>query len=336
MRSVVIKGIAYHLPAREVTNAELAAEHPAWDIPRVEARAGVRARRIAAPGETALDLAVEACRKLFASDPAIRDEIQGIAFCTQSEDQIMPPNGHLLHKALELREDLFVFDFNLACSGFVYGLALARGLIASGTLDNILLVNADTYSRYIYPGDRATRTLFGDGAAATFLSAAAEDGIVDLVWGSSGKGGEKFTIPAGGLRQPASEATKVPTDDGNGNLRTLENIHMDGLGVLTFFNTRIPRQVAAILEANHMRVEDIDLFVFHQASRVVLESLTRQLKIDPSRVFSNLHRVGNLVSASIPVALKDAMDEGRAKRGDRILVSGFGVGLSWATAIITL
>ncbi len=332
-----IQDIAYYLPEKVVTNEDLQAEHPSWEMSQVEARAGVHTRHIAGPNETALDLSLEACKKLFDQRGDARERLDGLIFCTQSEDYIMPPNSCLLHEKLGLSENVFAFDFNLACSGYIYGLALARGLVHSGMVSNMLLVTADTYSKYINKGDRSARVLFGDGAAVTLITASdSQKGIIDIVCATSGKNHDAFMIPAGGCRIPISEKTHSSTTDHSGNVRSAENIHMDGMDILTFVNSKVPEQVRSILARNSLTVEDIDLYVFHQASRLALDSLTRLLKLKPEKVFRNLGEVGNAVSASIPIALKDALDSGKLHPGEMVLLSGFGVGLSWGTAIVEI
>ncbi len=332
-----IKDIAYYLPERVVTNADLAKAHPAWDMKTVEGSVGVKKRHIARNNETALDLSFRACQKLLRRNKNLRERVDGIIFCTQSEDHIMPPNSCILHKWLNLSEDVFAFDFNLACSGYIYGLALAQSLILSNTAKNILLVNADTYSKYIHPGERSTVTLFGDGAAVSWITGShSKQGILDIKCATYGKHFDKFIIRAGCCRMPKSEKTAVPMIDKSGNVRTLENIHMNGMEILAFVNSKIPQQIKWILSKNELKIADIDLFVFHQASKLVLDSLMRTLNIPWEKTHINLQDVGNMVSASIPVVLKDALDRGKVSRGDRILLCGFGAGLSWGTVIITV
>jgi 3-oxoacyl-[acyl-carrier-protein] synthase-3 len=332
---VTIKDIAYFLPENTVTNQDLHEENPTWIMGLVEERAGVMKRHIARDNETALDLSFKACQQLFSKNEDARSRIDGIIFCTQSQDYILPPNSCILHKMLDLPENVFALDINSACSGYVYGFALAQGLILSGINKNILLVNADTYSKYIHKQDRSARVLFGDGAAVTWVTASdSAKGIIDIQCATSGKDYDKFIIPAGGCRTPKSAETNLPTTDGSGNVRTLENIRMDGLGILVFVNSKVPRQIQDILARNKLTIDDIDLFVFHQASKMVLDSLVRLLRIKPEKEFRNLQHIGNTVSASIPMALKDAMNGGRIAPGDKVLICGFGVGLSWGTAII--
>ncbi len=332
---IKIQDIAYHLPERVVTNEELAREHPEWDMKQVEDRAGVASRHIAREDETALDLTVEACKKIISRNPDLPAKIDGIIFCTQSQDYVMPPNACLLHRELDLADSVLAFDFNLACSGFVYGLALAQGLIQTGVAKNILLATADTYSKYIHRQDRSARTLFGDAGAVSWIKASdSNHGLVDILCSTSGKGYDQFMIPAGGCRRPRSDKTSIPETDKSGNVRTLEHIHMNGLCVLTFVNSKVPEQIRQLLKRNGLTMEDMDLFVFHQASKLALDSLERLLEIPPEKNYRNLRDIGNTVSASIPIALKNAMDEpGRLSGGERVLISGFGVGLSWASAI---
>jgi 3-oxoacyl-[acyl-carrier-protein] synthase-3 len=334
---IIIKDIASNLPEQIVTNQDLHKSHPEWNMDLVGFRTGVEQRHIAQKDETALDLAVGACRRIFDNNEGLAEKIDGVIFCTQSADYIMPPNACVLHKELELKDDIFAFDFNLACSGYVYGLALAQGLISSGMLNDILFVTGDTYSKYIHDDDRSAKVLFGDGAAVSWITASdSSAGILDIQCSTSGKDFEKFIIPAGGNRAPFCKETKIVNTDYSGSARSLENIHMDGTGILVFVNSKTPKQILDILGRNQLKIEDIDLFVFHQASKMALDSLTRILNIEPEKVFQNLNTVGNTVSSSIPIALEEAKAQGRLKAGGKVLLSGFGVGLSWATAIMEI
>ncbi len=333
----LIKDIAYYLPEYALTNEDLHKENPAWDIEALLNSVGVLKRHIARDNETALDLSFQACAKLFSNNKDTRKQIDGIIFCTQSADYIMPPNACILHKMLELPEDVFAFDFNLACSGYIYGLLIAQGLILTNTAKNILLVTADTYSKYINKQDRSVRMLFGDAAAVSWITASdSSQGIIDIQCATAGELYEKFIIRAGGCRIPKSSQTALAKVDNSGNLRSLENIYMDGMAILTFVNSKIPRQIQQVLQRNGLTIDDIDIFIFHQASKVALNSLTRLLRIKPERVYQNLDRVGNTVSASIPIALKEALETKQISKGDKVLLCGFGVGLSWGSAIVEI
>jgi 3-oxoacyl-[acyl-carrier-protein] synthase III len=334
---VAVKAIAPHLPERVVTNDDLGAQNPSWDMDLVGRKTGVLSRRIARDDETALDLGLSACHALFDKAPEARDAIDAILFCTQEGDYVMPPNACLLHNELGLPDGVFASDFNLACSGFTYGLALAQGLIYAGTATNVLLVTAHTYSKYIHPKDRSAMVLFGDGAAATWIAASdGDEGLLDFDCGTSGKGWNQFWVPAGGARTPRSEKTREQPNAEDGDFRTAEHIHMDGMGVLAFVNSKVPPSVNRVLTRNSLAVDDIKLFVFHQASALALDTLERRLKIPSEKLVRTLEHSGNLVSASIPVALDEAQSRGDLESGDLVLLSGFGVGLSWATALVRI
>lgn len=332
--NIKIEKIEYYLPLNRITNTDFQGLNPLWNMEKAAEKTGVYTRYFADENETAFDLSCKACDKLFDNNEITKESIDGIIFCTQSPDYIMPSNAFLLHKYLNLKQSVFAFDFNLACSGFIYGVAMARGFIATGLATKVLLVNADTYSKYIHPKDRSARILFGDGAAVTVLSKQDDQGIIDIQLASSGKDYQSFYIPSGGLRTPKSTNTGIEQMDDSGNVHTPEKIHMNGFGVWKFIASTVPKQIHGLLEKNNYKVEDIDLYVFHQASKMTIDSLVKALKIDEDKVFNNLAQVGNLVSASIPVAMREAQIAGRLKRGDLVLLSGFGVGLSWGTIIM--
>lgn len=332
---IKIGHISYHLPEKIVTNNDLLQENPSWEMGKIADKTGVQQRHISSENETAFDLALVACNKLLLESGLDRNQIDGIIFCTQSPDYLMPSNAFLLHKALKLRQNVFAFDYNLACSGYVYGLAMARGFVTTNVARNILLVTAETYSKLINPKDRSARVLFGDGAAASLICQADEDqGIIDLSLATSGDSYDTFYIPAGGARLPRSQETEIETIDAGGNIRTLNDIYMNGFSVWKFIQSVVPLQIKELIVRNNMNIEDIDLFVFHQASKLTLDSLVRALRIDEKKVFINLGMVGNTVSASIPIALQDALKQGALHPGMTILISGFGVGLSWGSALI--
>lgn len=334
MLNVKILDIEYVLPDKVVTNEDLHNANPDWDMRNVEIKSGVVQRHIAASDETAFDLAARACDKLFYDGRHNKADVDAIIFCTQSPDYIMPSNAFLLHEYLDLSENVLAFDYNLACSGYVYGLAIARSLILSGTATKVLLATGDTYSRYINAGDRSARVLFGDGAAVSLIIASdTDEGIRDVMLATSGKHHRKFYIPAGGCRLPKL-AEPISVIDGSGNIRTPNDIHMDGMAVWSFIQSTVPKQIRALMERNSLSADEIDLFVFHQASKMTLESLTKALRLNESKVYLNLAQTGNLVSSSLPIALKNALDEGRIQPGNMILMSGFGVGLSWGSLLM--
>ena len=329
-----IAAIATHLPSRVVSNLDLAAENPDWNMAAIAARAGVNLRHVAAEGETAFDLTKAACDKLRGH--RLMDDVDAIIFCTQSPDHIMPPNAHLLHEYLDLPDEVMAFDINLACSGYIYGLAIAHSLIVSGMAGAVLLATADTYSKYIHKRDRSARVLFGDGAAVTLIEPSPSDsGFLSFELASHGKEYRKFYIPAGGQRLPTTKQTQEDVAIDAVNIRNQNCIQMDGLGVWSFINSAVPRQIRSYLTKVDLTLADIDLFFFHQASQLTLDSLVKTLGIESSRVVFDLSEVGNTVSASIPICMANAVRQGRLRPGQRILQSGFGVGLSYATTSFT-
>ena len=332
--AIKITSLDYYLPENVVTNDDLKKENPDWDLDSVEKKSGVLERHIARQDETALDLAVKACLNLFDQDTEHIKNIDAVIFCTQSPDYIMPPNSYLLQKRLGFSENIIAYDFNLACSGYIYSLSMAHSLIYSGLATMVLLINADTYSKYISPKDRSTRVLFGDGAAATIVEKNNGRGMIDVHFMSDGASYDCFYIPAGGCRFPRSTITDKEEKDSKGNIRTQNDIYMDGLSVWAAINSKVPRQIKSLLRKNNISINDIDHFFFHQASKMTLDSLIKVLAIDKNKVFINLANKGNTVSASIPIAMKDALQEKILNRGDLLLLSGFGVGMSYAAMLI--
>jgi 3-oxoacyl-[acyl-carrier-protein] synthase-3 len=332
MMRVSIEAIEFALPDQVVTNADLARENPGWDMKRLVERTGVEERRIAGPNETALDLGYRACLALAANGGL--ESVDALIFCTETPDYPIPPNSSILHGLLNLPTNVMAFDITLACSGFVYALGMARSLILSGSAQRVLIVAGDTYSRLIHAGDRSSRCLFGDGAAATIVGTGPGVKILDVVFGTSGAKYDRFIVRAGGSRIPRSYATCKATEDRSGNVRTAEHIEMDGLGVLSFFNAVVPQAVKDILRRNNLSPDKIDCYIFHQASLVALQGIARGLNIPFDQMIVNLAKIGNLVSASVPIALRYAQEEGRLEPGQTAVLCGFGVGLSWATALV--
>jgi 3-oxoacyl-[acyl-carrier-protein] synthase-3 len=329
-----IVGIEVEMPARVVTNAELDAAHPGWRMAEVVRRTGVESRRWCGPDETALDLAVAACRRLLERTGTPPTTVDAILFCTQSPDYVMPPNACILQARLGVSRATAAFDFSLACSGFVYGLYLAKALIESGAAKRVLLVTAETYSKLFNHDDRGPATLFGDGAAATLI-VGGEVRIGRVLVGTDGASPDVFCVPAGGARTPRTSSSAMPQDQPFGGLRSPEQIVMDGAAVLAFVQRDLVGFVREALTEFDTTLDGVDLVVFHQASKAALDILAMKLDIPDAKMFRYLAHVGNTVSASIPMALRAAEDQRRLVKGMRVLVVGFGVGLSWGACIIT-
>jgi 3-oxoacyl-[acyl-carrier-protein] synthase III len=324
-----ILGLAHHLPEHKETNADLQRENPGWNMAALAEKSGILERRISAPGETASDLAYQAACNLLAQERVPRDTIDYLLFCTQEPDQFLPPAACVLQDRLHLGRHVGAFDFNLGCSGYIYGLQLAKSLIVSGQARNVLLLTGDTYSKFIHPQDRSVRPLFGDGAAATLVGASEAPGLGDFVVGTNGAGAPQLCVPTGGFREPRTPESAQPVVDDGGCVRSRDNLYMDGPGLFTFAITTVPRCVQALLAKAGRSIADYDHVVFHQANKFMLDSLATRLKIPVERMAACYVTVGNTVSSSVPIALEARVAEGLVRTGDRILLAGFGVGFSW-------
>jgi 3-oxoacyl-[acyl-carrier-protein] synthase-3 len=327
---VGIAAIAFHLPEAVLDNAALARANPRFRADKVKAKTGIDRRHIAAAGETAGDLATKAALGLLAEtgiDPAAIDYL---ILCSQAPDYFLPSTACLIHRRLGLRPGAGAVDMNLGCSGFVYGLGLAGGLIASGQAASVLLLTADTYSKFIDVEDLGTSTIFGDGAAATLIQARAGGGLGPFVYGTDGGGAEHLIVPTGGFRDRGGDGVYATHASETVRGRPL---HMNGPEVFNFTIAAIPRAVDALLAKAGIGLEAIDLFVFHQANTTMLEALRRKLDIPGDRFYVNLDG-GNTVSSTIPIALRRAADEGALLPGMKVLLLGFGVGYSWAGTLL--
>lgn len=334
-----IKAIAYHLPVQVLTNSALEAVFPEWPATKIEEKTGIATRHIAARDECASDLGSQAAEKLFASGVCQPQDVDYLLLCTQSPDYFLPTTACLLQKRLGLPQTAGALDFNLGCSGFVYGLGLAKGLIETGQAQRVLLITAETYSKFIHPGDKSVRTLFGDAAAATLLQGmpdepdAAIPFIGPFVFGTDGSGADNLMVPTGGLR--AATVPEAPACvDAYGNTRTVNHLYMDGPELLTFTLRVVPSTVQQLLLRAQKTMADIDLFVFHQANQYMLEHLRKKLRIPQEKFVVALRDCGNTVSATIPIALRYAQDNGFLQPGHLVMLIGFGVGYSWGGTLV--
>ncbi|HYE24126.1 MAG TPA: ketoacyl-ACP synthase III [Clostridia bacterium] len=330
-----IAAIEYHLPSNRLTNEDLSAIYGAWSPEKIESKTGIVERRISDADECSSDLAEIACRKLFSSGACKPEDIDFLLLCTQSPDFFLPTTACILQNRLGLPLTAGALDFNLGCSGFVYGLGLAKGLIETGQAKRVLLVTAETYSKFIHPGDRSVRSIFGDGAAATLVVAGdgSEPSIGPFIYGTDGSGARNLIVPVGGMRKKKVTGDTRTVDE-FGNERTAENLYMNGAEVFTFTLRAVPEAVRQLLDRSRKTLDEFDLVVFHQANHYMLEHLRKRLEIPTERFYVALRKYGNTVSATIPIALKDAMDHGVLTSGMTVMLVGFGVGYSWAATVV--
>jgi 3-oxoacyl-[acyl-carrier-protein] synthase-3 len=322
--NTLIRAVDYALPSRILANEELAALFPEWPAAKVGEKLGIIERRIAGENETSADLAAQAAERLFARPECQRSEIDYVIFCTQTPDYILPTSACILQNRLGLSTSCGAIDFNLGCSGYIYGLGLAKGLIETGQAKNVLFLTGETYSKLMRPDDKSTRTLFGDAGSATWLAVQSDDGacIGPFVYGTDGSGGEDLIVRHGGFREAG-----IPLGDGSG-------LCMDGTKIFNFSVREVAKSLNTLLERAQLSLVDVDLFIFHQANGYMLEFLRRKCGIPADKFFVHCDRVGNTVSNTIPIALHHAISEGRAPTGSKIVLVGFGVGLSWGACVV--
>lgn len=329
----IIQALDFFVPERVLTNGELAAEFPEWTAERIEKKLGIVERHIAGPGECSSDLGYAAAQKLFASGVCAPGEIDYLLFCTQSPDYFLPTTACLLQNRLGLSQTAGALDFNLGCSGFVYGLGVAKGLVETGQAKRVLLITAETYSKFMHPKDKGVRTLFGDGAAATLVEGVPDDGrpggLGPFVYGTDGSGGGALCVPAGGMRARHAGEHQTP-----GHPFPDSALFMDGGAIFNFTLKVVPESLQALLAKSGVAFAAVDLFVFHQANAYMLDFLQKKCAIPAEKFYLCLKPFGNTVSSTIPIALHHARKEGRLQPGAKVAVIGFGVGLSWASALI--
>ena len=308
--------IDYFLPETIITNDYLSQEFSDTNIKNIGEKVGVYERHVARD-ETALDLAFKASKKLFKHYN--KNDIDFILYCTQSPDYYLPSGSCILQDKLKLRTNIGALDFNLGCSGYIYGLSLAKSLITSNTASTILLITSDTYSKYIYKRDLGNRIIFGDGATATIIEKSDYDGILNFSLGTDGSGFKNLIVKNGGLKHRYQPNSKEITY-GSNNYRTDNHLYMNGPEIFNFTLQVVPKTVRNVLINNNIKMEDIDYTIFHQANKYLIEYLRKKIGIPQNKFFLDLYNTGNTVSSSIPIALKNAINKQIVKKGNKILL----------------
>lgn len=330
--------VASYFPEHVLSNDELSQNFPDWSAEKIFEKTGIKERRIVAYDQTAGDMAFEAAKNLFEQGSVSAKDVDFIILCTQAPDYVLPTTACILQDRLGISRASGAVDINLGCSGFVYGLSLAKGLIETGSAKCVLLLTADTYSKYIHPKDKSVRTLFGDAAAATAIVASSSDeyGIGPFVFGTDGGGAKNLIVEAGMYRQPNTSLTAREVEDAFGNIRTPQHLFMNGAEVMAFSLVEVPKAVEKLLNTTSLTKEDIDFFVLHQANKFMLDALRKKLKVPPEKLPVLIEDCGNTVSSTIPLALFKLKQEGRLQSGHQIMLVGFGVGYSWAACIVNI
>lgn len=327
-----IKAISYYLPDRVVTNEDLVAQFPEWSVEKVAKKVGVNLRHVAADNETAGDMAGNAARRLFSEYNIDPKSIDFILLCTQSPDYHLPSTACILQDKLGIPTSSGAFDYNLGCSGCIYGMALAKGLITARIAQNVLLLTAETYNKYLHPSDKSNRSIFGDGAAACLIS---NDGIAEIgnfSLGTDGSGAEKLIIKTCGARQ--KQPTGISTVDAEGHICFDDYLYMDGGGIFNFTLEAVPAMMKDILKKNDVKIDEVDYFVFHQANKFMLDTIRKACVLPKEKFYINLEETGNTVSSTIMIGLKQCIDASTIHKGMNVMISGFGVGLSWGGTVL--
>jgi 3-oxoacyl-[acyl-carrier-protein] synthase-3 len=334
-----IKAISYYLPENVLTNSDLLVRFPDLNIADVERSTGIERRHISASDEFASDMAMKAAQNLFEEHSIDKSEIDFLILATESPDYVGPATSCMLQQRLGLSKNIGAFDLGIGCTGFVMALSVANGLIETGNATNVLLVTSENITKYINPLDKSTLLLFGDGAAAALISKSTDENksaIHNFVFATDGRGAEELNLKYGAARFPLNKADMTVFTDKYGNTRNEANLFMNGTAVFAFSVKAALDLVKTLLAKHNMAIENIDQFVFHQANKIILDTIGKKLNLPEYKLYYCLHDTGNTVSSTIPIALYHALKEKRIKKGDTLLLATFGIGFSAAGVIITL
>ena len=324
-----IKALTYYLPEIIVTNEQLEAEF--GGVLLTAKTAGIESRRIASNEETAGDLAVKAAERLFLDKGIDPREIDFLLFCSQSPDYFMPSTSCVIQNRLGIPTTSGSFGYDLGCSGYVYGLAIANSFVDSGLAKNVLLLTADTISKYLHPDDK-NRLLFGDAATATLISSNGLAEIGKFDYGTDGSGYNHIIIKNGANRH--KDLTGEKSKDENGVIHYDDYFFMDGEAIFNFSVERVPMLIEGCLKQNDITKEDINYYVFHQANKYMLNTIRKINQLPKNEFFIDLSDTGNTTSSTVPIGLVKCINSGLIKQGMNVMVAGFGVGLSWASTIL--
>jgi 3-oxoacyl-[acyl-carrier-protein] synthase III len=321
-----ISKIEYYLPKGDYSNNLLSASEPRVD--GIIEKVGIDKKFKADKNEYATDMGVKAATKLIATDESLYKTIDYIIYCSQSPDYALPGGSSFIQKSLFPNRHIPAIDINLGCSGFVYSLSLAKALIQSKDANQVLIITAETYSKYINEESTSVRTIFGDGACAILVDSKnnENESILYFDHGTNGEGIENLIVPNSGLRKSLKSSGEPEPNE----------LYMNGPKILNFTLNAVPKTIDKALKKNNLSMKDIDMYVFHQANKFMLEKLQNKLGISDEQFFIALHGKGNTTSSTIPIALKDGLTDKRIRPGMTILICGFGVGYSWSTGIIRL
>ena len=323
-----IRAIASYLPAQIENNAEIVDA-------RFIKKIGVKSRHIVT-NESAGDLALKAAEKLFAEYDIDRHETDFILLCTQNPDYQMPHTAAQIQDRLGLKKSIGTMDIALGCSGYVYGLAVAKSFIETGLAKKILFLTSSVYTKYINVKDTSTRPLFGDGATATWLEGGDLESLRAFVFGTDGSRYDKLIIPVGGSKNPPRDNPEVFSTDDQKNYRSNYEVFMDGMAITYFTLREVPKLVDDVLIKANLTRADLDYCIFHQANKFMMTYLRDKAGLNDVPFHNDITSTGNIVSGSVPLAIEQVIKNTGAANLKNVMLAGFGVGLSWAGCIANL
>ncbi len=327
-----LEAISSAVPSLKETAAEIAQQTGA-DETFIREKVGISTRHILADDETGLGLAETACKTLFEESSLSAEDVGLVVYVTQNPDRRLPNNAPSLMHALGIPTSAAGFDLSLGCSGYVYGLSVVEAMLQAQGIDNALLVTCDPYSRIMAIEDKATNAVFGDAATCTWVRREGDGPTLSaLDFGTDGSGADAIRVEAGGAAKPMVALTG-PSEGTAQYDREAHMLHMDGRGVFNFVNSVVPGSINRSLEQANLTLDDVDWFALHQGSAYMLNAVARRVGISPEKLLMNIDRYANTVSSTIPLLLEDLMAD-RDLNDQRVLISGFGVGLSWGTGLL--
>jgi len=335
-----INGISYYLPVEVLDNEKLSRIHPEWSVEKISQKTGIYKRHLSAINEFSSDMALTVIEKFFDEYKISKSKIDFLLFCTQSPDYLLPTTACILQNKSGLPKTCGALDFNLGCSGFIYGLGLAKGLVETGQAKNVLLVTAETYTKFIHPKDKSNKTLFGDGAAVALITSEPDSdcfqaAICNFSYGTDGSGYDNLIVRNSGIRHQCVKNEDVIDEEGN-FVKNDDYLYMNGKEIFNFTAFQVPPLINKVLVENSLSLDDVAMYIFHQANEYMLDFVRKRCKIQEDKFYISLSDGGNTVSSTIPIAMRRAIDEHKLQKGDKVLLAGFGVGLSMGGVIVEI
>jgi 3-oxoacyl-[acyl-carrier-protein] synthase-3 len=318
-----IKHISYYLPSNKLSNEDIVTQFPEWDSEKIIQKIGIKNRNISGKDQFTSDIATEAVNTLCIEYKIYKSEIDYLIVCTQSPDYFLPATACIVQNKAGLSTSCAAIDINQGCSGYIYGLSLAKGLVVSKVAKNVILVTAEMYSKHIHEKDKGNRSIFGDAASATLISDNGMYRIGEFSLGSDGSGFENLIVKNGAIKNVKTLDTDEPNDN---------NLFMNGPEIFNFTAKAVPELISKNLEKNNESIESVDNFIFHQANTFMLEYLRKKINIPKDKFLIDMEDFGNTVSSTIPIALKNRIKQ--PVEENKILLAGFGVGYSWGAVVI--